>query len=440
VSERYIFLGMPGYGSQTAAAGRSFYHACRDATDGRRCPSNEFRDKVIRQQKIGSLLACNMNSLWATARTLVHRGNRIDYFAMLHDDIGCEDWWLDRLIDELESSDLDILGVVSPIKDCRGLTSTAIASEDGDPWSVTRLSMEEVYRLPPTFTSEHVGGDLLLNTGCWVCKFGVLSEYPLYFTINDEITFNKELDCYVADCESEDWFFSRLCHKAGLKVGATRKISLFHEGPTRYLNTQPWGRDRFDCGAVNESPIPQRSDGFKFPYDVEGWLSFVEGEALFNIARGKRVLEVGSFKGLSTICLAQSASEVVAVDPHDGRGTLTKRCETFETFRDNLIKYQVKDKVHIVRGTVDDLCEMDGPFDVAFVDGDHKEEHVLHDYEVARGLLKPDGVIAFHDYDNGRDHGVKKVVDKLIADGGVLLSIHGTLAVVKPAAAIPLEV
>jgi SAM-dependent methyltransferase len=435
--ERYVFLGMPGYGNQTAGAGRSFYHACRDSTDGRRCPSNEFRDKVIKQQKIGSLLACNMNSLWAQAKTLVHRGNRIDYFAMLHDDIGCEDWWLDKLIDELEASDLDILSVVSPIKDCRGLTSTAIAAPDGDPWSVTRLTMDEVYRLPPTFTSEDIGGELLLNTGCWVCRFGVLGEYPFYFTINDEITFSEQHDCYVADVESEDWFFSRLCHKAGLKVGATRKISIFHEGATRYLNSQPWGRDRFDSAAVDKSPIPERKDGFKFPNEVEGWLAFVEGEQLFNIAKGKRVLEIGSFKGRSTICLAQSALEVVSVDPHDGQSTLTVKVDTYSDCIRNVDRYEL-DNVEFVRGTIEDVT--DGNFDLIFIDGDHRYDAVTNDIQHALRLLAPDGLIAFHDYRSEREPGVTRAVDKLIAEGGELLSIHGTLAVVKTPAAIPLEV
>lgn len=438
--ERYIFLGMPGYGNQTSAAGRSYWRCCRDVTDVRRCPGNEFRDKVIQRQQIGSLLAANMNGLWANARTLQRRGKRIDYFAMLHDDIGCEDFWLDKLIDELEANGLDILGVVCPIKDVRGITSTAIADKDGDPWKVVRLTMDEVYRLPPTFTSEDVGGDLLLNTGCWVCRFDVFSQYPFYFTINDQITLDEERNEYVVDVESEDWFFSRLCHQAGMKVGATRKVALFHEGNTRYLNTQAWGRDRFDVGAVERSPIPERRDGFAFPRDVEGWLSFLEGEALFKLARGKRVLEIGSFKGLSTICLAQSAAEVVAVDPHDGRATTKNPVDTFADFQANLARYQVQDRVQVVRGTAEDLCESDGLFDFALIDAGHSYEEVTHDIEIVSRLLRPGGIYAFHDYHNGVDQGVTQAVDELIAEGGELLSIYGTLAVVTAPAAIPLEV
>ncbi len=437
MSERHIFLGMPGYGNQTAAAGRSYWLACKDFTDGRRCPGNKFRDKVTQRQQIGSLLAANMNSLWANALTMRHRGERVDYFAMLHDDIGCEDCWLDKLIDELEENDLDILGVVSPIKDRRGVTSTAIADKDGDPWSVVRLTMHEVYRLPPTFTSEDVGGDLLLNTGCWVCRFDKFAEYPFYFTINDQITFDKKLNAYIADVESEDWFFSRLCHKAGMKVGATRKIALFHEGHAKYTNVEPWGTDRFDMSAVKESPIPERQDGFRFPGDVDGWLAFVEGEALFNLVRGKRVLEIGSYCGRSTICLAQSAESVISIDYFDGRGTPNPR-DTYQECCNNLKRYGVLDKVQ--------LCNPDDPvigeeFDLVFIDGDHSYDKVCIDIEAAKCGLGSSGLIAFHDYRAYcGDKGVKQAVDELIADGGEILSIHGTIAVVRPPAAIPLEV
>src|SRR5687768_1679469 len=101
---RRIFLGMPGYGKQTASAGPALWLAA---------PQSE----VIREYSQGSLLACNFNKLWCAALNMVHRGERLDYFAMLHDDIGAEDGWLDKLVAELEANDLDVLGVAVPIKD-----------------------------------------------------------------------------------------------------------------------------------------------------------------------------------------------------------------------------------------------------------------------------------------------------------------------------------
>ena len=40
------------------------------------------------------------------------------------------------------------------------------------------------------------------------------------------------------------------------------------------------------------------------------------------------------------------------------------------------------------------------PCDVVFIDGDHSEGVVAHDSDLARALVKPGGVIIFHDYCN----------------------------------------
>jgi len=38
-----------------------------------------------------------------------------------------------------------------------------------------------------------------------------------------------------------------------------------------------------------------------------------------------------------------------------------------------------------------------GPLDVLFIDGDHRYEGVVSDYELFRGLVRPGGIVAFHD-------------------------------------------
>ena len=59
--------------------------------------------------------------------------------------------------------------------------------------------------------------------------------------------------------------------------------------------------------------------------DVEGWLTEAQAARLDGCARavppGGRIVEIGSFRGRSTIVLARAAAagvEVVAVDPHLG--------------------------------------------------------------------------------------------------------------------------
>jgi SAM-dependent methyltransferase len=416
-NDRRVFLGMPGYGKQTAAAGRGFWRACADMS------------QVHNPYENGSLLAANFNSLWCKALNMVHRGERLDYFAMLHDDVGPQDFWLDELIDELEHKQLDVLGVVVPIKDDRGLTSIAI-DNPGDTWRVrARMALHEVYDLPETFTADDIGHPLLLNTGCWVAKWNQEWCRQVHFEINDRIVFDRLTNSYQIQNESEDWYFSRLCNELNLKIGATRKIAVAHRGECDYLNTHPWGRLAFDSASIPHSLIP---DG---PIrDVKGWLTVVEGKALSDLARGKRVLEIGSYCGLSTIYLARTAEHVTAVDYFDGRATPQPE-DTREKFEANVRRYGVADKV--TPHHPDDPLE--GEYGLALIDGAHDEDSVRADIRKALDVLATDGLIAFHDYHAG-DPGVVAAVEELLADGAELLSTHDTLAVVRPPAAILLEV
>ena len=426
MTDRYTFLGMPGYGKQTADAGRALWRASRDM--GRVCVS-------YRQ---GSLLAANFNGLWVTALNMQHQGERVDYFAMLHDDFGPQDWWLDTLIDELESRELDVLGVVAPIKDGRGLTSIAL-DEPGETWKPhCRLTMSEVYRLPETFTSEDVGRPLLLNTGCWVCRFDPFWVKKVHFTVKDRIAFNRATNSYVAQVEPEDWYFSRLLHELKLKVGCTRKITATHRGEHDFTNARPWGDHHFDMEYTTESPVPETQDGFRFPHDVDGWLTETEGRALAELAKDRYVLEIGSYCGRSTICLAQTATHVTAIDPHDGRGTPRPK-ETRDEMEANLRRYGVSNSVSIFSPhRFAEECDNDHTrYTIAFIDGAHDYESVKHDIDLCLSMLRPDGLLAFHDYRDAGDPGVRQAVDELLSDGGELLSRHDSLAVVRPPSRIP---
>lgn len=428
-TDRKVFCAMPAYDNRcTLGASKGFWRCCRNL------------DNVWLAAESGSLLAATFNMLWCHALNLVHNGERVDYFAMLHADIGPEDFWLDKLIDELEEKQLDVLGVAVPIKDTRGVTSIAVDNYP-ETWRVKcRLTLDEIFRLPETFTSDDIGYPLLLNTGCWVCKFDMEWAKKFRFEINDRIVFNTATKQYQPENESEDWFGSRLFHEFGLKVGATRKVRLCHTGDMEFTNTSPCGAEPFDKHIVNESIIPPvpSNGAFRFPHDVDGWLLEDEGKKLAELAKDKRVLEIGSYCGKSTICLAQTAMEVISIDPHDGRGTPDPR-ETFSEFVKNLERYNVRDKVHAYVGTLDDETLVD-PCDFIFIDGCHDYEAVKADIEHALEVLTTDGVLAFHDYRQVGDRGVRRAVNELLADGGELLSLTTTLAVVKPPANIPCEV
>lgn len=435
LEHRRVCLGMPGYDSITAGAAQGFYMASAGRTriDGRAVALD-----VDRRHAEGSLLANSFNRLWAWALNENHRGPAVDYFAMLHADIEPQIWWLDKAIAEMERGDYDVLSVVVPIKDPNALTSTALERPDGNPWApLCRITMKEVYDLPETFDESHTGYPLLLNTGCWVCRFDKLKDLGLAFTINDRIIFNQAADEFVAEVESEDWNFSRQCHAAGLRLGATRKIGLNHAGKALFTNQTVWGEQHFDQSLVNASVLPKDDGAWKFPHDVEGWLSYREGKALADLARGKRVLEIGSYCGRSTICMAQTAESVVAIDPFDGSGTPRPR-STADEFRDNIARYGVADRVEAIHP---DGAIPRPKFDLAFIDGAHDSDSVQADIDKSLACLKPDGLLVFHDYrsepgecDGRWDPGVNEAVDRLVIDGGEILARHETIAVVRPPA------
>jgi hypothetical protein len=439
--DRHVFVGMPGYGHLTASAARGFWRATR-------LPDRQ----VWYQYHEGSLLAANFNALLVTALNLVRQGRRIDYFAMQHADVEPQDWWLDTLIDEMEAGSLDVLGVVVPIKDTHGLTSLALDRPDGDPWRpYARLTMKEVFRLPETFTSEDIGHPLLLNTGLWAWRFDpAWLDKGLHFTINDRIVYSTTAEAYVAQCEPEDWNFSRQLHRLGLRIGATRKVRVTHRGDMAFSNGHPWGDQDHDAAWIDATPLPEPPpDRFIFPDDIDGWLLPSEGEALAGLARGKDVLEIGSYCGLSTICMARTADFVVAVDTHDGRGTPTPK-NTIDELCSNLSRYGVLGNVDVLRGTFADLAKpangesaalgehwYPGGFDLAFIDGAHDLASVQNDIACALPLLAPGGLLAFHDYRCDGHPDVTVAVDLLLEQGGELLSLTDSLAVVRPPAAVP---
>jgi len=60
--------------------------------------------------------------------------------------------------------------------------------------------------------------------------------------------------------------------------------------------------------------------------------------------------------------------------------------------------------------------DLDGELDLAFIDGDHDEEAVRSDFGRVSELIKPGGVVAFHDL-NSYHPGVGIVVGEALASG-----------------------
>lgn len=162
--------------------------------------------------------------------------------------------------------------------------------------------------------------------------------------------------------------------------------------------------------------------------DVEGLLNDKEAETLYNLSRnckGKGVIvEIGSWKGKSTICLAKGVGKkkikVFAVDPHDvtfnieGEGDLpswtrntykdklklkgVKKSSSLKDFERNIEKANVRDIVKKVVKTSREAANLiNEPIELIFIDGDHGYEGVKEDFDIWFPKVIPGGIMAFHD-------------------------------------------
>ncbi len=224
-----VLLAMPRRGNQAG------FRACR-AYFG----EPTFGDcNVVLADIAGSILDSNFNKMWCGALNL--RAEGVTHFAMIHDDQAPEGGWLDILLRELRKAKADVISAIIPIKDRRGLTSTA--TETADVWKPKRLTMREAMELPTTITDADVGGPLLLNTGLWLADLRgawVDTPEPPYFQTLSRLVQGDD-GKWRAQVRSEDWEFSRELRRRGVRLAATRAVSLLHEGESVYPNDRAWG-------------------------------------------------------------------------------------------------------------------------------------------------------------------------------------------------------
>jgi len=145
----------------------------------------------------------------------------------------------------------------------------------------------------------------------------------------------------------------------------------------RYTTARWEGFDRL--GAETEAT---REDHVMMVGAVEGaFLSF-----LVFMTRAKRVLELGTFTGWSTIAMAR------ALPPDGTIVTCDVNEETTAVARRYAEEAGVADRIDFRVGPgIETLATLDGPFDLAFIDAD-KEGYVDY-YEAILPKLSPQGVI-----------------------------------------------
>lgn len=147
--------------------------------------------------------------------------------------------------------------------------------------------------------------------------------------------------------------------------------------------------------------------------DVEGWMSPDQAERLYRAAagthRGDQVVEIGSFRGRSTIVLASAVPDgvgVVAVDPHAGNDRGPQEIEGYavqaagdhEVFNANLSAAGVADRVRHVRAFSSDAhASVDGEIAVLYIDGAHRFAPARQDIVEWGARVAPGGTMLIHD-------------------------------------------
>jgi predicted O-methyltransferase YrrM len=174
-----------------------------------------------------------------------------------------------------------------------------------------------------------------------------------------------------------------------------------------------------------------------FAHEIASAVTLDESRRLAALAEGKLALEVGSWFGRSTVALASTAEAVHCIDWHRGEtialdGSYREPAlDSLVGWRDNIARYGLLDRVVLHMGTTKQVCPalMPQHFDLVFVDADHTYEGVCADIAFTMPLLKPDGIMCFHDF-TFDDLGVAKACRAVI--GGEPDEIVDSLAIYCP--------
>lgn len=165
--------------------------------------------------------------------------------------------------------------------------------------------------------------------------------------------------------------------------------------------------------------------------------------AITQSARGKKVLEIGTYDGNTALLFAANAGEAGSVvtvdlppdfDPQRDGATLGFPTTKINVTPRDIVAGQYQGHPLATRitqvyadSTTLDWNTLGGPFDLIFIDGCHKEQFVRADTQNALKHLTPGGILLWHDY--GMSDGVTVVVDELsrnIPPGFRLYALEGT--------------
>ena len=146
---------------------------------------------------------------------------------------------------------------------------------------------------------------------------------------------------------------------------------------------------------------------------IPGFLGESEARLLGTIAacvaRDGAIVEIGSFKGKSTVMLGKVAAHyglgpVMAIDPHNFNNAeleahrTSPEASSYEEFLKNVEAASVRDRVEVHRAYSTDMAAgWKRPIGFLWIDGDHSYRGAKADFDGFMPHLQAGGVVAFHD-------------------------------------------
>jgi predicted O-methyltransferase YrrM len=152
---------------------------------------------------------------------------------------------------------------------------------------------------------------------------------------------------------------------------------------------------------------------------------------LVGSVRPQGVLEFGVHEGMTAQALLQNIKSILVYQGIDDMPGYRPGChvQRYEVPQQagRLVKGDPRFELLLrPRGSLDlkpwDLCSCD----VAFIDGDHSAAAVWHDTDLATALVRPGGLIIFHDYSDRGTVDVRDVLDEMYLAGRPLQRIDNT--------------
>jgi len=146
---------------------------------------------------------------------------------------------------------------------------------------------------------------------------------------------------------------------------------------------------------------------------VEGWLTDREAAFLYHAARSctgpGEIVEIGSFKGKSTVCLGLGSSAgrrvlISAIDPHETEEQAAHNAgaSTLPVFERNIARAGIADLVtQIPEYSAVVGSRWNRPIALLWIDGDHSYTAALQDAALFAPWVVDGGVVAFHDATQG---------------------------------------